>query len=164
MKGIYAGITFPVKLSILLMISDFLYFRNSADSVLVMLGLDEHRYVRLARELNQRLRYDLNLGSLYSRLTKGLSGYPKMSKSIPESSINVADSPEHIRTKIMDDRSDDSDPLESTVFQMMCQASYYNKEELSDRFQACQGKGENWDRYKRQYVDFVVDIVRKWPK
>ncbi|MDQ3341492.1 MAG: hypothetical protein M4D80_40580 [Myxococcota bacterium] len=46
----YPGITFPVKLAILLMIADFITLHREHAAVLVMLGIDEHRYVRLARK------------------------------------------------------------------------------------------------------------------
>ncbi|MDD2637257.1 MAG: hypothetical protein PHW82_17355, partial [Bacteroidales bacterium] len=90
-KKIYNGIDFKVKQAILLMVADFIHLGtvSNYDDVLVMLGLEEHLYVQIAQKVVDRMNLDMSLGALYSRIIKGLNGYPKMSKSIPDSAITV---------------------------------------------------------------------------
>lgn len=67
--------------------------------VVVPIGLDQDVYMRLARDVSERL--DLTKpASIYVRFIRGLTGEP-MSSSIPETAIYVNDTDEEIRRKIM---------------------------------------------------------------
>ncbi len=67
--------------------------------VVVPIGLDQDVYMRLSRDVSDRLGL-MKPASLYVRFVKGLTGEP-MSSSIPETAIYVNDSDDDIRRKIM---------------------------------------------------------------
>lgn len=163
-EKVYEGITFPVKQAILLMIADFIaldkmeHYKN----IIVMLGLEEHKYILLARKILDRMGSDANLCSMYSRIIKGLRGYPKMSKSIPASSIRVDMSSNEIRNQIIYEDDLFDIPENSVVFQMICSLSTYSAEEIDEIYNHCVGKDAIWHEYKRDFAERLVKICEKW--
>lgn len=160
-KKVYPGIEFPVKQSILLMTADFLSLamRDGYENILVMVGLEEHLYVRLAQKVIERMKLPVRFGAVYSKIIKGLNGYPKMSKSLPGSSITVDMSKEEM-TKLIMNEKDSSNPEESVVYQMMCSVSYYSAQDLED-IKKVYGN-DKWVEYKRNYCNMLYDICKKW--
>src|SRR5690606_29220879 len=87
--------------------------RDKKRGVIVPVGLEEHHHPYLARIALNRMKLksggvdslvsqDAVIGSLYGKLISGLFPYVKMSKSIPDSSINVGDSEKELHRKIID--------------------------------------------------------------
>lgn len=158
--------TFRRKASLVLMTADFVTLGQHFDAVLVMLGIDEHQYVRFACEVASRLdghttlRPDFTLSSLYTRLTCGFGGHPKMSKSIPGSSISVASSPQEIATLIATDEA--TTPDSSPSYQLMCQLFRYPYQETIELVHECAGATARWKRAQRDLVDYVSSVVAQW--
>jgi len=163
-KGVYLGVEFPIKQSILLMASDFIELGKDYDNVLVTLGIDEHKYVKLTQKIISRQNLKVKVSGMYSRLTNGFNGYPKMSKSLPGSAITVEMKAIEIVSLISNYQEQNSNPLESTVFQMMCQLSNYQSNEIDALYLSCRQGGANWNKQKRQYADFIIELFKKWPK
>lgn len=163
-KGIYPGIEFPVKQAILLMTADFIHLGkvDGYSNVLITLGLEEHLYVQIANKVVDRMNYPFIISSMYSRIIKGFNGYPKMSKSIPESSITVNMSYEKMYDMIMNQEGDYESPMDSVVYQMMCAVSYYSPDDLDELYEICRQKGEKWQESKKQYVSMLFEICNKW--
>lgn len=163
-KKIYAGITFPVKQAILLMVSDFIHLglEDGYKNVVVMLGLEEHQYVLLTRKVIDAMKLPISLYGLYSKVIKGLNGYPKMSKSMRESTISVDMPAETIRNLILEQPDDFYNPSDSVVFQLMSSVSFYDSEELTKLYQHCQEKGEEWTRAKKAYAEMLAEICQLW--
>jgi len=161
---VYPGIEFPVKLSILLMAADFIHLCKTYDHIMVMLGIDEHRYVRLTKTAVDRLAITQHVSAIYSRITKGFAGYPKMSKSLAGSSISVDLPAATIRRMILDEEGAHATPLDSVVYQMMCFTSFYTASELTELYRDCEQGGQIWSQRKAQYADILIDICDKWPK
>lgn len=161
-EKIYTGITFPIKQSILLMISDFLCLGQKYNNIVVMLGLEEHKYVLLARKLRDRINANCNIYSLYSRIIKGFNGYPKMSKSIKKSNINVDMSYNDVRKMIISENDDYKSPLDSVIFQMMTSVSDYSSDELNDIYSHCLCKDKGWMDYKENYALKLSEYLIKW--
>lgn len=67
--------------------------------VVVPIGLDQDVYMRLSRDVSERLGLE-KPASLYVRFIRGLTGEP-MSSSIPETAIYINDSDVEIKRKIM---------------------------------------------------------------
>ncbi len=117
--------TFRRKMSLALMAADFVALGQGNDAVLVLLGVDEHKYVRFAREVTGRfgqdtsLRGSFALASVYTRLATGFGGHPKMSKSIPGAAIGVTSAPEQITALVAGD--DARTPETSPAYQLICQ-------------------------------------------
>jgi tryptophanyl-tRNA synthetase len=158
--------TFRRKASLVLMAADFVTLGQHFAAVLVMLGIDEHQYVRFTRDVMSRLdgqstlRPDFTLSSLYTRLTCGFGGHPKMSKSIPGSSISVMSSPDEIASLLAGDEARNSG--ESPSYQLMCQLFRYPYAETIELIHECAGATARWRRAQRELVDFLVWVVEQW--
>lgn len=163
-RKIYPGIEFPVKQAITLMTADFIHLgkEDKYNNILVMLGLEEHLYVQIANKVVDRMKYDFSISSMYSRIIKGFNGFPKMSKSIPESSITVDMSYNQMKDLIINCEGDFKNPEESVVYQMMCAVSYYSTNELNDLFEICLKNDKEWRKVKEKYVDMLYEICKTW--
>lgn len=163
-KKIYNGIDFKVKQAILLMVADFISLGtiSNYDNVLVMLGLEEHLYVQIAQKVVERMHLEMSVGALYSRIIKGLNGYPKMSKSIPDSSITVDMTPEKIYDLVVNSKEQYINPEDSTIFQMMSAVSYYSIDELRELREKCIFGGNDWKEEKKNYAKVLTRICKEW--
>lgn len=163
-KGIYPGIEFPVKQSILLMIADFIHLGRIEGylNILITLGLEEHLYVQIANKVIERMRYPFEISSMYSRIIKGFNGYPKMSKSIPGSSITVDMPYEKMYNLIMHQEGDYESPMDSVVYQMMSAVSNYSPDELDTLYKIFNSRGDKCIQAKKRYVNHLYEICRQW--
>ncbi|WP_327110496.1 hypothetical protein OHB12_22230 [Nocardia sp. NBC_01730] len=158
--------TFRRKTSLALMAADFLTLGQHADAVLVLLGIDEHKYVRFAAEIasrlsgNTSLRGTFVLASIYTRLASGFGGHPKMSKSIPGSSIDVTSSPDEIKRRI---NCDDVRAAEqSPTFQLINQLFLRPAEDCRQLRRECADASPAWMETKAELVDSLVAITELW--
>jgi tryptophanyl-tRNA synthetase len=148
------------------MAADFVTLGQNFDAVLVMLGLDEHKYVRFTREVAQRfgadtsMRGDFTLASIYSRLTSGFKGHPKMSKSIPGSSINVATSPEEIVARVIGDEA--RTPEASPSYQLICQMFFRPVEDCLLLVQECATASPAWRKTQAELAEYLISITELW--
>ncbi|MFE9244944.1 hypothetical protein [Nocardiopsis sp. NPDC006938] len=159
--------TFRRRLSLALMAADFVSLGQSHDAVLVLLGVDEHKYVRFAQQVKERfdedipLRGDFLLSAIYTRMNLGFHGHPKSSKSIPGSGITVESDADEIRRLVTSDHT--REPALSPVFQLMYQMTYTSYEELMIIHQSCREGSRRWDTEKGRFVDFLVHVKELWP-
>ncbi|MCK8621898.1 hypothetical protein [Prevotella sp. E13-27] len=148
--------------------------RDKKKMVLVMSGIEEFYFTTIARLVIERMKEsDKGLSafvsdnpqicSLFGRLIEGLFPYVKMSKSIPESSINIGDSEDTIRNKIMNCGSRN----EHVILDMMNLASDWNPQTKI----ACRaayeeyittGRDEFWRKQKAEYTEFFIGIKQIW--
>ncbi|MFE2639376.1 hypothetical protein ACFXKF_32230 [Streptomyces scopuliridis] len=162
-----ATMTFRRRLSLALMASDFVTLGQTHEAVLVLLGVDEHKYVRFAREVAHRfddaapLSGGFILAALYARLNSGFNGHPKFSKSIPGSGISVETPHDEILRLVRDDNC--QDPASSPVFQLMHQMTYCPHEDLMRIHQDCAENNHRWNSEKRKFADFLVHVKELWP-
>lgn len=165
-QGAYPGIKYPVKQAINLMVADFIHLgmADKNKSVMVMLGLEEHLYVRIAKDVIKRMKIPFHLGAMYSKIIKGFNGFPKMSKSIPGSSINVDMNIDQIRHKLQYEEGDYSKPDDSVAYQMMCAVSNYTPRDLSILHEKCSVGGRYWSAAKDEYAEYLDSVFKKWPK
>jgi tryptophanyl-tRNA synthetase len=117
-RGVFDRLDFPMKQATLLMAADFVHLLRDGWHVLVTLGLDEHKYVALARRGAQRWGLPADrLAGIYTKMIPGLGGLPKMSKSLPGSGIDATMTPEAIRATLDADQ-DTGDEDGSALVQM----------------------------------------------
>jgi len=163
--------TYRRQLSLNLMTADFidLHFTRGFNNVLVMLGVDEHQYVRFAEETIRRIKlsdqfkdFDLNLSALYSPLIRGFYNYPKMSKSFPKSGITMDMKEDEIKDKIMSGEGNYDKPENNVVYQMMVAASYYTPIELKQRYNWCLNRSNEWEKAKEDYAKMLIKICSLW--
>ncbi len=166
-KGIvHKDLNFPRRMSLMLMVSDFISAGQKYDSVMGIIGIDEHKYVLYAKEIQSRmmdnasgLRSDFTLACIYNRLNKGFGEYPKMSKSFPDSGIKVTDSPEKI-TRLLRNEPTPENPYDSLVFQLMIQLHYLKHEDL-DRMVGVYAINQ-WRTEVDAFIEFVIGITQLW--
>ncbi len=166
-EGIYKNFSFPMKLSLLLMIADFIHLGtvNGNKNIMVMLGMEEHKYVLLAKKVVERMNLKINISAIYGKIIKGLNGYPKMCKSIKKSSISVLNTPKEILS-LLYNNSDSLDNIDNNaVFQMMEQTSYFTASQLKDIRSICKrGDKKEWTKVIKKYSIMLNKILSKWPK
>jgi len=167
------GMSYRRRLSLNLMIADFVYLhlKHQYKNILVMLGIDEHQYVRFGRETVKKMKeskqfenFAMTLSAVYSPLIKGFYNYPKMSKSFPKSSINVNMNPEQIRRQIIYGEGKYDKPENNVVYQMMTSVSFYTAEEIKRLYSLCLNGGPNWEKAKKEYAEVLIKICSKWEK
>lgn len=166
--------SFRRKVSLTLMTADFidLVINHNFSNVLVTLGVDEHKYVLFSENVLKRVvesgeiisaESNINFAAMYTHIIRGFNGYPKMSKSFPDSSINIEMSSDEISNRILNERTNIL-PEEDTVYQMMCLVSTFNSEELASRYVACKENNKRWRKYKEEYIEYLLDIFKLWEK
>jgi tryptophanyl-tRNA synthetase len=162
-----ATMTFRRALSLSLMAADFVALGQSNDAVLVMLGVDEHRYVRFAERIRARLdrhtplRADFLLAAVYTRMVRGFAGHPKFSKSLPGSAIDVNTTPEDVRRLLAAERPV---PEDSATFQLMCQVPRYDAATLVDLHGRCRQDAPAWRREVLEFADYLIELIGMWPR
>jgi tryptophanyl-tRNA synthetase len=148
--------------------------RDKKRGVIVPVGLEEHHHPHLARIALERIklkkggvdslvRQGAEIGALYSRLIKGLFPYVKMSKSIPDSSINIGDSPEELHRKIIDCGTRN----EKVILQMIELASDWSPGKIMEAKRAFENlitDYKGWKKIKYEYLKFFIKIKALWEK
>ncbi len=96
---------------------------DGARRVLMVSGLEEAYFTELSRLVLARqaaagklsLGWHADVGALYFRVLEGLGGYPKMSKSIPTSSIHLGMATEALAERIFSDEEASQPALLSAI-------------------------------------------------
>ena len=146
--------------------------RYAKKGVIVSAGIEEHYYPQLSNIVLDRLKskkgkvgylipQNAFVSAVYGKLINGLFPYVKMSKSIPQSAINIGDSESEIKEKIMNC----SDRNEEIILQMIELASNWNINEIKDAKYAFENRKTNkelWTKTKEKYCDFILDIKKLW--
>jgi tryptophanyl-tRNA synthetase len=146
--------------------------RDKKRGVIVPLGLEEHHHPHLAKialnrmklkigGLDSLVRNDAEIGALHGKLISGFFPYVKMSKSIPDSSINLGDSEEELHKKIIECGKRN----EEAVLQMMVLASDWNPNKLNEARSAFENLTKDyklWEKIKYDYLRFFVKVKNLW--
>jgi tryptophanyl-tRNA synthetase len=146
--------------------------RDKKRGVIVPLGLEEHHHPHLAKialnrmklkigGLDSLVRNDAEIGALHGKLISGFFPYVKMSKSIPDSSINLGDSEEELHKKIIECGKRN----EEVVLQMMVLASDWNPNKLNEARSAFENLTKDyklWKKIKYDYLRFFVKVKNLW--
>ncbi len=156
------------KLSLNLMVADFLELFRSYDSILIMLGIDEHKYVNFGNQVLKSLSSEdskyqnKDYTAIYSGIISGFNGYPKMSKSFPDSGIAVDMSSEKIRDIIMSKGNETQFPETDVVYQLISSVSLYDAPRISEAYEECKSRTEKWKLLKREYIEHLLWLCSKW--
>jgi len=159
--------TFRRALSLALMAGDFTALGQLHDAVLVLLGLDEHRYVRFAQRAVERfdeatpLRSGFALTAAYTRMVRGFGGHPKFSKSLPGSAIDVNTTGSDIHHLLADEPTS---PEESATYQLMCQMPIYDAPALLELDAHCLRQTPTWRQEVGRFTDYLVHLSSLWPQ
>ena len=163
-EGIHNGMDFSLKVSILLMFADFIHsgLTNQYKHVIVLCGLDEHPYVSKADEIAKKLNIDMDISGLFSEVIRGFNKQPKMSKSLPNSSIWVTMSLNEIKDILINGDNDYENPEDSIAFQLMNSTFFYSKEELKEIRNNCSKKNSEWIIEKLDFSEKLYQLCSKW--
>lgn len=165
--GIYNGWSFPMKQALALMIADFVYLHQNDgyNHVMVMLGFEEHKYVDMATKVIKRMDLDLDISGVYSRVIKGLSGFPKMSKSLAGSAIDVSTPLPEIYKLLQSENRITEDPRENSTFLIMEQVSFFSNDKMREIEEVYHcGSDDAWADVISAYIDNqLTPILKCWP-
>ena len=144
--------------------------REGYTRVLMVAGVEEHYFADLAQLVLARAaeRYPGQLfppgtasTAVFLDIVPGLAGYPKMSKSIPDSAINLGEPLDAIRHKIVSD--DRTHP--SVLLKMMELASDWTADAISearDSFQARERDSRPWRLARQRYAETLLEYAETW--
>jgi len=137
------------------------------ERILVFVGIEEYYFPKLAnlvlkrfneRYPNQFVPPNALVAAVFGHLIEGLNGFPKMSKSIPESSINLDDSYRDLKRKILKCNPED----EEVILQMITLTSDWDINKINDATKAFLERENKWTKYKKEYLDYFIDLKKKW--
>lgn len=163
-ERVYGGMDFNVKQSISLMFADFIHpcLFEDFKHVLIISGIDEHGYVWKADEIRKRLNIDMTISGLYSKMLRGLNNYPKMSKSIIKSNINLSINKKELEKIILLEGFLYNNHYDSFVYQLMQNVSFYDNDYLKKVKANCDLKNEEWIKNVKKYIDDLYEICNLW--
>ena len=163
-RGVFDRLSFPMKQATLLMTADFVHLLRGGCHVLVSLGLDEHKYVALARRGAERWGLPSSrLAGTYTKMIPGLGGLPKMSKSIPGSGIDATMSPAAIRATLDAGQDASTDEDGSALLQMYACLPEVGAREYDEALTARRQRGTAWQSLRRHLADRLIDLFSAWP-
>ena len=102
-----------------------------------------------------------SIKAIYSPLISGFNGFPKMSKSFPESSLNIEDSEETIAQKIINDTYLLNDNSTVTI-QLMKAIGNYKKSEIDNFIQLMKYNSNKWIKEKERFISKLIVVKEKW--
>jgi len=169
-KGKVDGkMTFRRECSLCLMLADFIHPAiEGTNNIMVTLGIDEHRYVLpLIKALDflkidELVPMDTSIATLYSPIIRGLFGYPKMSKSFPDSGIFAGMDKETITNLLLAGDQNERDPYLNPVFQTALAVMPLTYPEVEELAQYCTENGHKWERYKRELACYLYSLLSLW--
>jgi len=132
------------------------------DRVVLTLGADNVGLARRFDEVRAAADVEGQVVGLFSRLVPGVDGTPKMSKSIPGSSVHLGMSPEHVRERVTDPALDADDSAESVVFSMMRLVSPCDGDDMDELRNARAAGDDRWRDAVREYADYLADAAETW--
>ena len=144
--------------------------RRDKQRVLVLAGIEESYFTELARIALRRMeeqypgvfiKQPAAIGAMYTRLIGGLHPYPKMSKSIPASAINLENSEPELVGKILQGPTE-NDPI---LLQMMVLASDWSASTLKEvrwAFEHRHDDNRAWNECKQKYFEYFLGLKRTW--
>ena len=163
------GKDFPTFVDVNFTVADILLpcILENKERVLVFVGIEEHYFPKLANLVLQRFNKhyprqfvpeNALVTAVFGHLIEGLGGFPKMSKSIPESSINLDDSQEDLERKIL--RCDPKD--EKIILQMINLVSDWDLKKINKVNMAFEKKSKEWSRFKKDYFYYFINLKKAW--
>ncbi len=159
------------KLSLNLMIADFLELLSHGGfkAVLVVLGIDEHKYVNFGRlavkgaaEQHPEWFQGKHYAAMYSGVMRGFNGHPKMAKSFGDSGISVGMPAEQIKTLIEHGEVVTQFPETNVIYQMIAWASLYGNDRIKEAYEECRKQSKLWHAIKLDYAQHLFQLCELW--
>lgn len=140
-------------------------------NILMVSGAEEAYFTGLARLVLARqkaagdlsLGWDAEIGALYFRVLEGLSGYPKMSKSIPASSIHLGMEEDELAARIMDE-TPASQPALLSAIALASGWGEADRAAAQAAFRARTDTPTTWYETRRAFLDTFTGFRQMWAK
>ena len=163
--GVFDHLSYGMKQATLLMAADFVHLLAEGRHVLVSLGVDEHKYVALARRGAERWGLPADhLSGIYTKMIPGLGGLPKMSKSIPGSGITAALPPDDIRALLAADPDSGPEDDTSALLQMIACLPETDGAAYDLASEARRSGGRRWQQLRDELTERLIGILALWPQ
>ncbi|MGW3060607.1 hypothetical protein ACWC98_32400 [Streptomyces goshikiensis] len=163
--GVFDHLTYGMKQATLLMAADFVQLLTEGRHVLVSLGVDEHKYVALARRGAERWGLPADrLAGIYTKMIPGLGGLPKMSKSIPGSGIDASMTADTIRSLLAADPDTAPEDDGSALLQMYACLPEVDGRAYDRAATARRSGGADWHMLRREITDRTINVFSLWPR
>ncbi|MFI8105332.1 hypothetical protein [Streptomyces sp. NPDC086023] len=163
--GVFDHLSYGMKQATLLMAADFVQLLSEGRHVLVSLGVDEHKYVALARRGAERWGLPADrLSGIYTKMIPGLGGLPKMSKSIPGSGIDASMPGEDIRALLAADSDNAPEDDGSALLQMYACLPEVDGLAYDRAAAARRNNAPEWQVLREELTERLITIFSLWPK
>ncbi|MEV7508230.1 hypothetical protein AB0O57_09825 [Streptomyces sp. NPDC091201] len=163
--GVFDHLSYGMKQATLLMAADFVQLLSEGRHVLVSLGVDEHKYVALARRGAERWGLPADrLSGIYTKMIPGLGGLPKMSKSIPGSGIDASMPGEDIRALLAADSDTAPEEDGSALLQMYACLPEVDGPDYDRAAAARRNNAPEWQVLREELTERLITIFSLWPK
>lgn len=163
--GVFDHLSYGMKQATLLMAADFVQLLSEGRHVLVSLGVDEHKYVALARRGAERWGLPADrLSGIYTKMIPGLGGLPKMSKSIPGSGIDASMPGEDIRALLAADSDTAPEDDGSALLQMYACLPEVDGPDCDSAAAARRNNAPEWQVLREELTERLITIFSLWPK
>lgn len=167
-RGIYNGLNYPQKVSINLMIADFLDpgLNKGIKNILVLSGFEEHKYLFFADKVKKKIGLNLNLSGLFGKMIKGKNNFPRMCKSIPETAIYVDSDEKVFKEYIFFNCKNNKlqKSWEENIFNLYISLIILSLEETNELKQVMLKDKRKWLVCKERLLDFLKNISLLWKK
>lgn len=143
-------------------------FDEGCGTVLMVSGIEEAYFTRLAQRVLQRqassnlgLGWEGEIGALYFRVVRGLAGYPKMSKSIPQSAIHVGLPETELADRILSGRESDQAALLDAI-ELASGWPAGERAEARAAFEGLPASAGQWRAIRERYLATFAGFARMW--
>lgn len=142
---------------------------DGARRVLMVSGLEEAYFTQLSRLVLDRqaaagdlsLGWNATIGALYFRVLEGMGGYPKMSKSIPASSIHLGMPAEELALRVLSG----DEASQAALLSAIQLSSGWPEEQISEARSAYADRALSpgrWRAVKAAYLTALSGFAEQW--
>lgn len=163
-RKIYDGLDYPQKVSIGLMIADFLDpgLNRKYENILVLSGFEEYKYLLLANQIKKRMGASFfTLAGLFGKMIRGKNNFPRMCKSIPESAVYL-DSDEKLFKEYIFNKQGKA--WEQNIFNLYISLMPLSSKETKELNQIKLKNKKKWLNKKEELLEFLINISLLWKK
>jgi len=175
MEAIYGTVTPGKVIAALLDAADVLYPQTRAKGVpgVIPVGIDQDPHMRLVRDIVKRVKSEFSFippASVYHKFTPSLDGSLKMSKSVPESCIELPEDPKSVERKIWkaftggrgslaEQREKGGRPEVCVVFELFKQHLIEDDRELDRIYEECRSGARICGECKTYATELMVELM-----
>jgi tryptophanyl-tRNA synthetase len=142
---------------------------QGAKRVLMVSGQEEAYFTQLARIALDRqaaagdlsLGWQADIGALYFRVLEGLNGYPKMSKSIPASSIHLGMPDDELAERILSD-AESSQPALLSAIELSSGWDDDRLDQVRTAYEQRDTDPGDWKAVRLSYLDTFREFSALW--